>query len=277
MLPPLLTACVATGVGSSADPVDDRQDSVVSENADDKIAFDYFVGKGLTDVQAAGIVGNLDQESGMSPTVAEYGGGPGRGIAQWSVGGRWDTSKDDNVAWYAKQHGASRQSLELQLAFIWYELTTLGYGYSDLLAATTVTAAVAAFQDSYEICGACDASNRIAHAKAALAAFGGSPPPPASSSSGSSSSSSGSPPPSCVVDGASGTCIDAAVCASIPGHTATPGFCAGAANIECCTPPPCSVNGVAGVCIDTSVCASMGGTSTAGLCPGGASEECCTQ
>ncbi|HEX7604741.1 MAG TPA: phage tail tip lysozyme, partial [Polyangiaceae bacterium] len=132
LLPLLLTACVATSGDSPGDSVDDRQDSVISENANDKIAFDYFVGKGLTDVQAAGIVGNLDQESGMSPTIAQYGGGPGRGIAQWSAGGRWDTSKNDNVAWYAAQHGASIHSLALQLDFIWYELTTIDYGYSEL-------------------------------------------------------------------------------------------------------------------------------------------------
>src|SRR5208337_3714875 len=83
-----------------------------------------------------------------------------------------------NVAWYASQHGASVYSLQLQLDFIWYELTTLGYGYSKLLAATTVTEAVTAFQDDYEICGACDSSNRVAHAEAALADFGGDGPPP---------------------------------------------------------------------------------------------------
>ena len=103
---------------------------MVSENGNDKIAFDYFVSKGLTDVEAAGVVGNMDQESGMSPTIAQIGGGPGRGIAQWSVGGRWDSSHHDNVVWYASQHGASRYSLDLQLDFIWYELTTFGYGYS---------------------------------------------------------------------------------------------------------------------------------------------------
>src|SRR5262249_55344579 len=53
-------------------------------------------------------------------------------------------------------------------------------GLSKLKAASTINAAVEAFQDYYEICGQCDASNRVAHAKAALAAFGGDaqPPPP---------------------------------------------------------------------------------------------------
>src|SRR6185312_6296235 len=82
-------------------------------------------------------------------------------------------SYHDNVKWYASTHGASIYSLNLQLEFIWYELTDVGYGYSALKAATTVSAAVAAFQDRYEICGQCDSSNRIAHAEAAMKAFGG--------------------------------------------------------------------------------------------------------
>jgi len=39
----------------------------------DKAAFDYFLGKGLASFQAAGIVGNLDQESGVDPTAVESG------------------------------------------------------------------------------------------------------------------------------------------------------------------------------------------------------------
>ena len=61
---------------------------------------------------------------------------------------------------YASAHG-DRWSLTTQLDFIWYELTTFGYGSRQLKAATTITAAVKAFQDQYEICGTCDSSNRI--------------------------------------------------------------------------------------------------------------------
>ncbi|MFX5562785.1 phage tail tip lysozyme, partial [Acinetobacter baumannii] len=84
--------------------------------------------KGLKNYQAAGIVGNLIQESSVNPNSIEYGGGPGRGIAQWSGGGRWDSSHNDNMVWYASQHGLSPWSLTAQLDFIWYELTTFG-GY----------------------------------------------------------------------------------------------------------------------------------------------------
>jgi len=164
---PALAGCAAASDGESTG----SSSSDVSDN--DKTAFDYFVGKGLTDVQAAGIVGNLDQESSMDPTVKQYGGGPGRGIAQWSVGGRWDTDHDDNVLWYAKDKGLSAETLTLQLDFIWYELETFsGYGLKALRDATTVSGATVAFETDFEGCGECDQSNRIAYAESALSAYG---------------------------------------------------------------------------------------------------------
>ncbi len=161
-----LVACVP-----QVDPATGESEAELSNS--EESAFNYFVSKGLTKVQAAGIVGNLIQESSVTATAVEYGGGPGRGIAQWSVGGRWDSSHDDNVAWYASNHGGSRWSLNMQLDFIWYELDTYGYGYSELRAATTVSAATIAFEDRYEICGECDQANRISYAEQVLSAYGG--------------------------------------------------------------------------------------------------------
>ena len=58
-------------------------------------AFDFFVGHGLTKEQSAGIVGNLMAESGdpINPRAVQP-GGPGRGIAQWSVGGGRSPSRN---------------------------------------------------------------------------------------------------------------------------------------------------------------------------------------
>jgi hypothetical protein len=108
------------------------------------------------------------------------------------------------------------------------------------------------------------------------------------------------PTPSCIVSttGESGTCIDIGTCAA-QGGTSTPGYCPGAANVECCTgggsssvsttttPPTsggstasstCTVSatGEQGTCIDTSDCAAQGGTSTPDFCPGAANIQCCT-
>jgi hypothetical protein len=165
---------VCTLAACASDPVDDG-DTSMSEQAlsnNEQSAFNYFVNKGLTKAQAAGIVGNLIQESSVVPTAVQYGGGPGRGIAQWSVGGRWD-SGTDSVVHYANLHGLNRWALQTQLDFIWYELNNYGYGFSSLKAATNVTDATVAFEVHYEICGACNQSGRIAYAKQVLAAYGG--------------------------------------------------------------------------------------------------------
>jgi hypothetical protein len=162
----LAVGCVAdvpaSPSSSSAHPPA-RSEAALSSN--EVNAYNYFISQGLSAAQSAGIVGNLMQESDVDPTIAQYGGGPGRGIAQWSVGGRWDTSSDDNVLWYAGQNNESSLALDTQLAFIWYELTTFGYGYGDLQAATDVTTATVVFMDDYEICGTCAEATRIAFAE----------------------------------------------------------------------------------------------------------------
>lgn len=166
-----LAACGDAGPGAP-EPTDK---STAALFANDRAAYDYFVGKGLTNFQAAGIVGNLDQESGMSPTAVQS-GGPGRGIAQWSVGGRWDQDAGDNATAYASQHGQSVWSLQLQLDFIWYELTTFsGYGLAALKATTNVHDATVVFETRFEGCGQCVESTRVAYAQAVLNAYGAPP------------------------------------------------------------------------------------------------------
>ena len=178
----VIIAFVTTGcmVGQDQDlPTEDDLPPLVSEanlgnNA--RTAFNYFVAKGLTKVQAAGIVGNLMQESSVRPTAVEYGGGPGRGIAQWSVGGRFNTGRN-NLTSFASARGANKWALQTQLDFIWHEMSVVGgYGLAELRAATTLTAAVTAFQNKYEICGRCAQGKRMTYAQQALTDFGGSAP-----------------------------------------------------------------------------------------------------
>ena len=139
-----------------------------------KTAFNYFVSKGLTKVQSAAIVGNLIQESSVIPTSVQFGGGPGRGIAQWSVGGRWDHDGSDNMTWYANKHGLNKWSLQAQLDFIWYELETFsGYGLGKLKAQSNISSATVVFQNDFEGCGTCDESKRISYAQQVLSSFGG--------------------------------------------------------------------------------------------------------
>jgi len=83
-------------------------------------AFNYFLSRGLTAEQSAGIVGNLIQESNVNPSAdnpAAVGGGGG--IAQWE-GERWSGS--DGLLTFAQQQGKPWNDLGLQLDFIWKEM-----------------------------------------------------------------------------------------------------------------------------------------------------------
>ena len=164
-LPVALAGCTADGTGTSEAELSSPKQT----------AYNFFRSKGLTPAEAAGIIGNLMQESSVNPNAIQYGGGPGRGIAQWSVGGRWDSDYHDNMAWYAADHGLSRWALTAQLDFVWYELTTFsGYGLGELKAAgSNVTDATIAFQDRFEGCGECEQSTRIAYAEQVLSEYGG--------------------------------------------------------------------------------------------------------
>ncbi len=155
------------GISGFTDPV------TTQPTSNNKTAFDYFVSRGLSTTQAAAIIGNFDQESGMDPNSRQYPSGPGRGIAQWSTGGRWDTDANDNAVWYAGTQAQSVWSLNVQTAFTWYELTTFSvYGLAPLRSASSVYNAVVTFQGDFEGCGSCVTDNRVRYANQALAYYG---------------------------------------------------------------------------------------------------------
>ncbi|HSO33774.1 MAG TPA: phage tail tip lysozyme, partial [Labilithrix sp.] len=107
LLLPLLAvgscALAACGESPSGEPLGESAQALETY-PNEQPAFDYFRARGLTGEQSAGIVGNLDVESGLDPTIVQK-GGPGRGIAQWSAGARWDTTRGDNVKDYAAGQG----------------------------------------------------------------------------------------------------------------------------------------------------------------------------
>jgi Phage tail lysozyme len=137
-----------------------------------KRAFNFFVGKGLSKRQAAGIVGNLIVESGVDPTQRQLGGGVGRGIAQWSAGGRWDAYSRDNNVWFAGTINQGRWLLNTQMRFTWFELTSYSYyGLGKLRNASTIAAATRVFMTEFEGCGTCHAERRVDYAKQAFNRF----------------------------------------------------------------------------------------------------------
>ena len=103
----------AFGAGSTVD---------LTGNDNAEKAFNFFVkNAGFSPDEAAGIVGNLIQESGVNPesdnpAAADIGGGGG--IAQWE-GGRWIALQE-----FAAEKGVPWSDLALQLAFIVEELGT---------------------------------------------------------------------------------------------------------------------------------------------------------
>lgn len=126
-------------------------------------AFDFFVSKGLRDFQAAGIVGNLQQESAINPAGPAGDGGRANGIAQWHEP-RWGA-----LLAFAAARGQSPRSLDAQLEFVWHELETEPrWGLAQIQAAATIEEATIAFQDRFERCGDCRPQARISFARSVL-------------------------------------------------------------------------------------------------------------
>lgn len=139
-------------------------------NAAAKWLWQSLLADGYTEEQAAGILGNIDQESGFSPT-ADQPDGPGMGIAQWSQGGRWEGLK----AW-AKKRGMNPMKLETQYGYMRHEMNTGTFTdgrWSDAEFRNTKSVQDAAnyFGANYEIFGI--SGDRNADADAWYNTFGG--------------------------------------------------------------------------------------------------------
>jgi len=143
-------------------------------------AMNYLTGKGLTAIQAAGILGNLIQEStdALDPTLTQGMGhadwpkdGQGFGIAQWTY-----SARQDPLVALAKQAGKKASDLGVQLDFLWQELTT-GYKtstYEPLKKAISAESAAKIFHDGFERSGddAQGIAERQASAKKILQMYG---------------------------------------------------------------------------------------------------------
>lgn len=129
-------------------------------------AYAFFLSKGLTPAQAAGVVGNMLTESSGDPTADNASGH--YGLFQWGGGRR------DNLQLFAQQNGISMSSVNTQLNFAWYELTNSYPGALTALKSTKSPAdAAVTFQYDYEVCcqpggdcSQCDIQGRINHANA---------------------------------------------------------------------------------------------------------------
>ena len=128
-----------------------------SQNAEEALKF--FQSAGWTKEQAAGIVGNLQAESGKNlDTHAVGDGGKAKGIAQWHP---------DRQATFRKQMGTDieNSSLQDQLKFIDWELKNTEKSAGDKLRAATSAAQAAQIIDkNYERSSGAHLGNRMANA-----------------------------------------------------------------------------------------------------------------
>ena len=140
----------------------------VSGMSDTKQAvWKFFTGMGYTPEATAGIMGNLQQESTINPTLIQGNGrGPAAGIAQWenynSKSARWKQMAD-----HAQSKGKDWTDLQSQLEFIDMELQGSGPvdkytsqllsrkygGYNALKSATDIGKATESFEGSFERAG----------------------------------------------------------------------------------------------------------------------------
>ena len=140
----------------------------------------FFTGKGYTKECTAGVMGNLQQESGMDPTRKQSGGGPGRGICQWTV----SEGRFKGLEAHAKSKGKEWTDLQSQLEWLDMELqgkdsTTLNYlkkyvgGYDQFKQINDINKACKVFEDSFERAGKPMMEKRYAYAKQFYDKFAG--------------------------------------------------------------------------------------------------------
>ena len=132
--------------------------------------WNWFTSHGYSDAATAGILGNMQQESGVDPEVIQGGGrGPAAGIVQWenynTKSARWKSMAD-----HAKSKGKSWTDLESQLEYVdkenanpgavyWKNATTYK-SYDAFKQATDIDAATLDFEKAFERAGKPAMANR---------------------------------------------------------------------------------------------------------------------
>ena len=136
----------------------------------------FLTSRGYTPECAAGILGNMEQESGVDPKAIQGNGkGPAAGICQWEnynkQSARWKAMSD-----YASSKGKNWTDLQSQLEWLDLELqgkdsTTLSLlkkkvgGYEQFKALTDVDKACLVFEESFERAGKPNMPRRYEAAK----------------------------------------------------------------------------------------------------------------
>jgi len=106
---------------------------------------DFFMSKGLTREQAAGIAANIQSESNYNPGAVGD-GGTSFGICQWH------NNRGDNMKAWTQANGYDPKSFKGQLEFLWHEMNTSYPGVlNDIKGAKSAYDAAYAFCTKFEI------------------------------------------------------------------------------------------------------------------------------
>lgn len=102
--PKLGTASGGSSSGGAAD---------FSGNTNAEVVWNFCMSQGFSKQAAAGVIGNMQQESGVDPAACQGGGGPGRGLLQWETG----SSRFSALCAFASERGTDWTDIQAQLLF----------------------------------------------------------------------------------------------------------------------------------------------------------------
>lgn len=132
---------------------------------------EFLIAHGLSNAQVAGILGNMEVESGNGTTTGDINpnaysidtnGLPSGGIVQWN--GPRLTAEE---SWIKTQGGSGLGSVQQQTQYLWNELNSAPYSSTvlpGLKAATTPTAAATIWDQKYEVSSPASLPQRVANA-----------------------------------------------------------------------------------------------------------------
>lgn len=98
------------------------EENTIDTSTPQGYTFNFFRNNGFSDAATAGIMGNIEQESGFDPARRQNGGGPAAGLFQWENANK-KTKRWASLDAYAKQKGTDWTDLQTQLE---YALTEMG-------------------------------------------------------------------------------------------------------------------------------------------------------
>jgi len=130
-------------------------------------AFDFFKGNGLTDIQCAAFVGNINAESKFNTKIVNKKENA-VGIVQWRL------DRLSGLTNFAKKVKKNWHDFELQLDYTWHELTGKFRHVLSLLDADrhNLEKCVAIVMNKYEIADPISYPERLGYAESAMRLFG---------------------------------------------------------------------------------------------------------